>query len=448
VGDAVQAETKYTRLGRDRIAYQVFGAGPLSLVMISGSFGHVDTLWEDAAAALFLRTLASYSQVIRFDRRGTGASDPIPLAQLPPWESHAEELAAVLDEVGAEQVALMAQLDGGPLALFFAATRPERTSAVVLVNATARYLAADDYPIGIPREVAEALVAQVEQPWGTEALASMQVPSRAGDQRFRRWIAKLQRTMASPSAVEAYVRAIFQIDVRRLLPLIQAPTLVLHRRDFQLLPIAHGRYLAEHIPGAKLVELPGADGPLMWETPELALDLIEEFLTGVRRTAEPNRVLATVLFTDIVDSTKLASRLGDRRWRELLNTHDDVSRQLVEEFNGQLVQTTGDGILATFDGPGRGIRCATAIRDELRGIGIQLRAGLHAGEVELRDSDIGGIAVHIAARVMAAAGPGEILTSQTVRDLVVGSDITLHDYGTQPLKGVEGSWQLFSVARP
>ena len=446
MGDAVQAETKYARLGRNRIAYQAFGAGPLSLVMISGSFGHVDTLWEDAAAALFLRTLASFSQVIRFDRRGTGASDPVPLDQLPPWESHAEELAAVLDEVGAERVALMAQLDGGPLALFFAATRPERTSAVVLVNATARYLAADDYPIGIPREVAETLVVQVEQAWGTEALASMQVPSRASDQRFRRWIAKLQRTMASPSAVEAYVRAIFQIDVRPLLPLIQAPTLVLHRRDFQLLPIEHGRYLADHIPGAKLVELPGADGPLMWETPELALDLIEEFLTGVRRAAEPNRVLATVLFTDIVDSTKIASRLGDRRWRELLNTHDDVARQTVEEFGGRLVQTTGDGILATFDGPGRGIRCAAAIRDELLGIGIQLRAGLHAGEVELRGSDIGGIAVHIAARVMAAAGPGEILTSQTVRDLVVGSDITLHDHGTQPLKGVEGTWQLFSVA--
>jgi class 3 adenylate cyclase len=414
--------------------------------MISGSFGHVDTLWEDAAAALFLRTLASFSQVIRFDRRGTGASDPVPLDHLPPWESHAEELAAVLDEVGAERVALMAQLDGGPLALFFAATRPERTSAVVLVNATARYLAADDYPIGIPREVAEALVVQVEQAWGTEELASMQVPSRAGDQRFRRWAAKLQRTMASPSAVEAYIRAIFQIDVRPLLPLIQAPTLVLHRSNFQFPPIEHGRYLADHIPGAKLVELPGADGPLMWETPELALDLIEEFLTGVRRTAEPNRVLATVLFTDIVESTKIASRLGDRRWRELLNTHDDVAGQIVEEFGGRLVQTTGDGILATFDGPGRGIRCAAAIRDELLGIGIQLRAGLHAGEVELRDSDIGGIAVHIAARVMAAAGPGEILTSQTVRDLVVGSDITLQDHGTQPLKGVEGTWQLFSVA--
>jgi class 3 adenylate cyclase len=447
VGEAVQSETKYTRLGRNRIAYQVFGAGPPSLVMISGSFGHVDTLWEDPAAALFLRTLASFSQVIRFDRRGTGASDPVSLDQLPPWESHAEELAAVLDEVGAERVALMAQLDGGPLALFFAATRPERTSAVVLVNATARYLAADDYPIGIPREVAEALVAQVEQAWGTEALASMQVPSRAGDQRFRRWIAKLQRTMASPSAVEAYVRAIFQIDVRALLPLIQAPTLILHRRDFQLLPIEHGRYLAERIPGAKLVELPGADGPLMWETPELALDLIEEFLTGVRRAAEPNRVLATVLFTDIVDSTKLAGRLGDRRWRELLAVHDEAAGRLVEEFGGQLVKTTGDGILATFDGPGRGIGCAAALREELGGIGLQIRAGLHTGEVELRDGDVGGIAVHLAARVMAAARPGETLISRTVRDLVVGATITVEDRGPHALKGIDDPWQLFAVTQ-
>jgi pimeloyl-ACP methyl ester carboxylesterase len=313
----------------------------------------VDTIWEDPAAALFLRTLASFSQVIRFDRRGTGASDPVSLEHLPPWESHAEELAAKLDEVGSERVALMAQLDGGPLALFFAATRPERTGALVLSNTTARFMAADDYPIGIPREVAEALVVQVEQAWGSEALVSWQMPSRADDQRFRRWSAKLQRTMASPSAAQAYLRAQFEIDARPLLPLIQAPTLILHRKNVRLPPIEHGRYLAEHISGAKLVELPGADAPLMWETPELALDLIEDFLVGVRRTAEPNRVLATVLFTDIVDSTKLASRLGDRRWRELLNTHDDVSRQLVEEFNGRLVQTTGDDILAAFDGPGR-----------------------------------------------------------------------------------------------
>jgi class 3 adenylate cyclase len=443
----VQPETRYTRLGRDRIAYQVLGAGPTSLVLISGSFGHVDTAWEDAATALFLRTLASFSGVIRFDRRGTGASDPVPLDHLPPIEAYVEELAAVLDEVGLERVALMGQLDGGPPALYFATTRPERTSAVVLVNTTARYLAADDYPIGISREVAEADVAQLEQAWGTEALVPMFVPSRAGDPRFCRWLAKLQRTIASPGAMEAYLRALFEIDARPLLPLVQAPTLVLHRRDFQLLPIEHGRYLAEHIPGARLVELPGADGPLMWETPELALDQLEAFLTGTRRLLEPGRVLATVLFTDVVSSTQRASRLGDRRWRELLNVHDELARRLVEEFGGRLVKTTGDGLLATFDGPGRGIRCAAALRDELRGIGIELRAGLHTGEVELRDSDIGGIAVHIAARVMATARPGEILISRTVRDLVVGSDIVLHDRGTKRLKGVEGAWQLLSVGR-
>jgi class 3 adenylate cyclase len=443
----VQSETKYTRLGRDRIAYQVFGTGPLSLVMISGSFGHVDTIWEDAAAGLFLRTLASFSQVIRFDRRGTGASDPVPLDQLPPWESHAEELAAVLDEVGSDRVALLAQLDGGPLALFFAATRPERTSALVLSNTTARFMAADDYPIGIPRGVAEALVAQVEQAWGTEQLVSMQVPSRADDQRFRRWAAKLARSIASPSTVEAYLQAMFQIDARPFLPLIQAPTLILHRRNFQLLPIEHGRYLAEKIPGARLVELPGADAPLMWETPQLALDLIEEFLTGTRRPAEPSRVLATVLFTDIVASTEQAGRLGDRRWRELLAVHDEAARGVVEEFQGQLIKTTGDGILATFDGPGRGIRCAAAFRDELRGIGLEIRAGVHTGEVELRDGDVGGIAVHIAARVMAAAGSGEILISRTVRDLVVGATITVEDRGPHALKGIEDSWQLFAVTR-
>jgi class 3 adenylate cyclase len=434
-------------LGRDRIAYQVFGAGPLSLVMISGSFGHVDTIWEDAAAALFLRRLASFSQVIRFDRRGTGASDPLPLDHLPPWESHAEELAAVLDEVGSDRVALLAQLDGGPLALFFAATRPERASALVLSNTTARFMAADDYPIGIPREVAEALVVQVEQAWGTEELVSMQVPSRAEDQRFRRWAAKLARSIASPSTVEAYLQAMFQIDARPFLPLIQAPTLILHRRDFQLLPIEHGRNLAEKIPGARLVELPGADAPLMWETPQLALDLIEEFLTGARRPAEPMRVLATVLFTDIVASTEQAGRLGDRRWRELLAVHDEAARRVLEEFQGQLIKTTGDGILATFDGPGRAIRCTAALREELGGIGLQIRAGLHTGEVELRDGDVVGIAVHIAARVMAAARSGEILISRTVRDLVVGATITVEDRGPHALKGIEDSWQLFAVTR-
>ena len=231
------------------------------------------------------------------------------------------------------------------------------------------------------------------------------------------------------------LRTVLEVDLRPLLPLIQAPTLVLHRRDFHVPPVEHAHFLVEHIPDARLLELPGADMSVIWDTPELALDLIEEFLTGVRRIPEPKRVLATVLFTDIVGSTEWATRLGDRRWRELLTVHDELARRLIEEFGGQLIKTTGDGILATFDGPGRGIRCAAALRDELRSIGLQIRVGLHAGEVELRDGDVGGVAVHIAARVMAAASPGEVVTSRTVRDLIVGSDIAVEDRGEHVLKG-------------
>ena len=442
----MQPETRYARLGRDRIAYQVVGQGPPDLVLAVGVT--VDNAWEEPGVALWLRTLASFSRVILFDRRGSGASDPLPADPLPPWESFAEELDVVMDAVGSERAAFFADLQDGPTALFFAGTRPERTSALILVHTSAKFVASDDYPIGIPAQIAEALLDQIDQLWGTEAIAAMWVPSRAGDERFRRWLAKVQRASASPRAAQASLRAVLEVDVRPVLPLIQAPTLVLHRKDFHAVPIEQSRYLAEHIAQAKLVELPGADVVLVYETPELALDLIEEFLTGVRRSPEPRRVLATVLFTDIVGSTERASRLGDRRWRELLDVHDELARQLVEEFGGQLVKTTGDGILATFDGPGRGIRCAAALRGELRGIGLQIRVGLHTGEVEQRDSDVGGIAVHIAARVMALAGPGEILTSRTVRDLVVGSDIALSDCGVHPLKGVEGSWQLFTVTRP
>jgi class 3 adenylate cyclase len=274
------------------------------------------------------------------------------------------------------------------------------------------------------------------------------VPSRVGDERFRRWWAKLLRTGASPrAAARALLRTVLEVDLRPLLPLIQAPTLVLHRRDFHVPPVEHAHFLVEQIPGANLVEMPGADMSVIWDSPELALDLIEEFLTGARRIPEPKRLLATVLFTDIVASTEQASRLGDRRWRELLEVHDEVGRRLVEEFGGQLIKTTGDGILATFDGPGRAIRCAAAVRDELGGIGLQIRVGLHTGEVELRDGDVGGIAVHLAARVMATAGSGEILASRTVRDLVVGTNITMEDHGSHVLKGIEGTWHLFAVTR-
>ena len=441
-------ETRYLRLQGDRIAYQTFGQGPPDLVLAPGSFGHLDIAWEDPGITLFYRTLASFCRLIVFDRRGTGISDPLPPDPLPPWESYAQELGAVLDEVGVQRAALLAEVDAGPTGIFFAATKPERTSALILAHTTARFVAADDYPIGLAPAVAEGLVAEIDRLWGSEALAAMVAPSRAGDQRFHRWFAKLNRAGASPRAAQTFLQALLEVDVRPALPLVQAPTLVLHRPDTRLIPVEHGRYLAEHIPRARLVELPGADPTLVWETPELVVDHIEAFLSGVRRIAAPTRVLATVLFTDIVGSTERASRLGDRRWGELLHVHDELARRVVEEFGGRLVKTTGDGILATFDGPGRAIRCAAALTDELRGIGVQIRAGLHTGEVELRDGDVGGIAVHIAARVMAAAQPGDLLVSRTVRDLVVGSDIALHDHGTQPLKGVEGAWQLFSAVRP
>jgi class 3 adenylate cyclase len=306
-------------------------------------------------------------------------------------------------------------------------------------------VAGDDYPIGLPPERVEAIISRAEDTWGTAEPITAAIPSRSGDERFRRWVARMQRSMASPRTVHVFLRALFEVDVRPLLPLVQAPTLVLHRRDFALLPIEHGRYLAEHIPDARLVVLPGADGPLTWEEPEVTLGHIEEFLTGVRQPVPGTRVLATVLFTDIVASTERAAELGDRRWRELLGVHDDLGRRLVEQWGGRVVKTTGDGLLATFDGPGRAIGCAVALRDQLVDIDVQIRAGLHAGEVELRGDDVGGIAVHLAARIMAEAGPGEVLVSRTVRDLVAGSDRTLTDRGTRQLKGVEGAWQLFAV---
>jgi class 3 adenylate cyclase len=424
------------------------GEGPLVLVNAPGSFSHADVVFEDPAAVLYYRRLASFAKVIHFDRRGTGGSDPTPADTRPPSQLYTEELTAVLDDAGAERAAILAMFDVGPMAIGFAATRPHRTAALILANTSARHLAADDYPIGIAPEVAETLRAAMEESWGTEELVRLLVPSRADDQRFRRWHAKLQRTITSPQTVQAFIQASYTVDARPLLPQVQAPTLVLHRRQFQLVPVDHGRYLAEHIPDARLVELPGADGPLVWETPELALDAIEEFLTGIRREGEPERLLATVLFTDIVASTQRAGQLGDQRWRELLDLHDQTARRWVEAFRGRLIKSTGDGILATFDSPVRAIRCALTLAEDLDDLGIPIRAGLHTGGIELRDGDVGGIGVHIAARVMAAAAPGEILVSRTVHDLVTGSGIALQDRGTHRLKGVQGDWQLLAVEGP
>jgi class 3 adenylate cyclase len=444
-GQAVPPQTQYARLGSDRLAYQVIGQGPPDLVLTMGAFSDVDIVWDDPQMALFLRRLAGFSRLIRFDRRGTGASDPLPASPLPPWEAYTQELTAVMDATDSQQAALLAAgPQAGPMALFFAGTKPERTSALILADATARYLVDDDYPIGVAPEAVEAMIARAQELWGTEAFAETYMPDRANDQRFVRWSARMQRAIASPQVVRASLRALLEVDVRPLLPLIHAPTLVLHHRDFRFLSVEHGRYLVEHLPDARLVELAG-ELPLWWDEPDPVMNAIEEFLLGAERGAEPTRVLATVLFTDIVGSTERAAELGDRRWRALLDTHDELAGRLVERWGGRLVKSTGDGVLATFDGPGRAIGCAAALRDELADIGLQIRVGLHIGEVELRGDDVGGIAVHLAARILDTADPGEIVVSRTVRDLVAGSEVVLQDRGSRRLKGVEGDWQLYGV---
>jgi class 3 adenylate cyclase/pimeloyl-ACP methyl ester carboxylesterase len=440
--------TGFARLGRDRIAYEVVGGGPTDLVLTAGSFGAFDTDWEDPLAELFLRRLASFVRLIRFDRRGTGGSDPLPLDALPPWESFVEEVECVMHDVGSEHAAIMTAYDAGPMGMLFAATKPERTAALILVNTGARYVAADDYPIGIGLEAAAELNRTMEDRWGGDEHVVLQVPSRAADPRFRSWYAKKTRSIAGPAAAAAYFRSTFTADARALLPAIHAPTLVLHRTGYAYVSIEHGRYLAEHIAGAKLVELPGADGPLYWEHADASLDAIQTFLTGVAPVSTTDRVLATVLYTDIVDSTQLLDRMGDSRWRGVLDMHDAIAQRLVQDNGGRLIKSTGDGILATFDGPGRAIRFATGFAEQLRAIGLDVRTGMHTGEVELRGDDVGGMAVHLAARIMAQAGTGEILVSRTVKELVAGSHISFEDRGTHRLKGLEGDWQLLAVGVP
>ena len=439
-------ETRYATSDAGLIAYQVVGDGPFDLVYMNGSASHVDVRWEAPPFARFLERLASFSRLILFDRRGAGASDPVPIDATPTWEEWADDLRVVLDTVKSEQAALFAMLDAGPMAMLFAATYANRTKALVLGNTTARVRAAKDYPIGLSSEVAEATLEFFAQRWGTEDAATALAPTLSQDPRMRAWFAKYQRASASPRVFAAQLRSLLELDVRGVLESIRVPTLILHRAAYGALPLEHGRYLAEHIDGARFVELPGSDSTLIAERPDITLDALEEFLTGVRHLPPADRVLATILFTDIVDSTRLASEMGDRRWRGLLDQHDEIARAEVERHRGRALKSTGDGMLATFDSPGRAIRCAMAIREALAGMGLSIRAGMHAGEIELRGDDVGGIAVHIAARVSALAGAGEVLVSRTVSDLVAGSEFDFMDRGDHALKGVSGEWQLFAVA--
>ena len=438
-------ETRYARYHGDHIAYQTVGDGPRDIVFMSAWFSHVDGRWEEPRFAAMLRRLATMGRLILFDKRGSGASDPLATAE-PTWEDWADDIEAVMDAAGSKRASLIGVADSGPLAILFAATRPQRVESLVLINTGARLMRDTDYPWGIGPAEKDDFLRTTRETWGTGAVNSVFTPSVEGDERYRQWHAKYQRMAASPGRSTAMAHLIFDIDVRQQLSTVHVPTLVIHRKDFHFFPIEFGRYLAEHIAGAKFVELPGADGFIYLGDTTGLLDEVEQFLTGERRVAEPDRVLATVLLTDMVGSTDLASQLGDRRWRAILDTHDDIVRRQLEDYHGRLHRATGDGLLATFDGPARGIRCAFAIRDQLTTLGVKIRSGLHAGEIELRGSEIGGIAVHIAARIEAEAAPGEVLCSSTVKDLVTGSDLSFEDRGRRPLKGVPQDWQIYAAS--
>ena len=437
-------ETRFASFGGDQIAYQVLGDGP-DLVLLTGTLTHVDLRWQDPLHAHFLRRLASFSRLILLDPRGSGASDSIPLDPLPTWEDEVDDLRTVLDAVASERAAIFACSDSGPLAMIFAATHPDRVRTLALANTTARFVVADDYPVGFSREHADKNMSRLPQLWGSEEAVSFEVPSKAHDPEFRRWYARYQRAAARPREFASYMGMVHTLDVRKVLPSIRCPTLVLHRREGGWIGIDHGRYLAAQIPGARFVELPGADVTLATEHPEVSLGLVEELVTGSTSSAEADRVLATVLFTDIVGSTERAAAIGDRAWRDLLDRYHAVMRREIARFRGREIDTAGDGIFASFDGPARAIRCATEMSRAVRTLGLELRTGVHTGECEVAGDKIAGIAVHVGARVMSHAGPGETVVSTTVKDLVAGSGIEFADHGTHTLKGVPGEWRLFRV---
>jgi len=436
-------KTRYAKSGGVHIAYQVLGDGPFDLVFVPGFVSNVEHYWEMPVVPRMLNRLASFSRLILFDKRGTGLSDPV--SEVPSLDQRVQDLMAVMAAAGSERAALWGISEGGPTSIHFAARHPDRTTALVLYGTTARFSDAPDYPLGFSREALDNLVDTLEGHWGEGALANLFAPNFASDEAFLATWGRYQRTGASPSMARALIRALWEIDVRGDLPRIQVPTLILHRVGELMLSVSHARYMAERIPGAKLVELPGEDHLPFVGDVDAIVDEMEEFLTGTRVGVEPDRVLATVLFTDIVGSTEKAHALGDRAWRDLLDRHHAVVRRELERFRGREVDTAGDGFLTRFDSPAAAIRCARTIREGVRGIGLEVRVGVHTGECEVMGEKIGGIAVHIGARVAAEAAPGEVLVSSTVKDLVAGSDLRFTDRGTHTLKGVPGEWRLFAV---
>lgn len=439
-------DTKYAKKGDAHIAYQVTGEGPLDLVLVSLWFSHLEARWDIPSFAHYLRRLASFTRLISFDKQGIGLSDPVPLDHLPPIEEWMDDVRVVMDEVGSERAALMGANEGAMMAAVFAATYPERVPALVLVNATGCPTIGPDNDIGLPPDVIEGVVSLIGTTWGTtEAMATLN-PSVAGDEAALAAWSRFLRLSASPSVAAAVTRMIFELDVRTILPTIQVPTLVINRMGNPLIPGEAGREVARLIPDAQFVELPGDDYGVVVGDIDTLLDHVEEFLTGARGVHDTDRVLSTVLFADIVASTERAVEMGDARWRELLETFEHTSRQEVQRFGGVVADFAGDGLLASFDGPARAVRCAFKMREDLQSVGLPIRAGVHTGEVERRGERIAGVGVHTAARVLGLADPGEVLVSRTVKDLVAGSGLVFADRGTHRLKGVPDEWQLFAAS--
>ena len=432
-----QPETRYAKSGEVHIAYQVSGGGTLDLVFVQGAFTNLEVLWEIPWCARFVSRLATFSRLICFDKRGMGLSDRVPGAAT--LEERMDDVRAVMDAVGSPRAAVFGASEGGAMSALFAATYPERTRALILYGTYVQ--SAMHSPAAL-----EEAIASIEREWGTGNSLRRYGPSLAADADAVRGWARFERLSASPASMIALRRMNAEIDIRHVLPAIRVPTLVLHRAGDTAIGVESGRYIAARIPSAKYVELPGADHLPMVGDSDRILDEIEEFLTGSRREVEPDRVLATVLFTDIVASTKHVVELGDRAWREVLDQHDAAARQEIARFRGRAVKSLGDGFLATFDGPARAVRCAAAIGERLRPLGLDLRSGLHTGEIELRGEDVGGVAVHIAQRVAEAAGAGEVLVSGMVRDLVAGSGLSFEDRGSHALKGLPEPLRLYRAA--
>jgi class 3 adenylate cyclase len=440
----MEPKTRYARNGDDHVAYQVFGEGP-DLVFVSGWVSHVEMAWEVPPLARFLRRLASFSRLMFMDKRGTGMSDPLPQHRVATLEERMDDVRAVMDAVGSERATLLGISEGGPMSILFAASYPERTTALVLFGTFARIVSGDGYAIGLDPAVLARSLEVIEKTWGEGYLAKYVGPSFATDPAMVQACGRYERMAASPRVAVDLLRNSARVDVRDVLSSICVPTLVLHRRDEQFVAVAHGRFLAEHIPGARLIELEGSDHLYFAGDVDGLLDEIEEFVTGQRHGRDVDRVLTTLLFTDIVGSTRRAAELGERPWRDLLDAHDAFVRRQLQRFHGREVKATGDGFLASFDGPARALRCASAIVNGAGPLGLEIRAGVHTGECEVRGDDLGGIAVHAAARVMSTAGAGEVVASRTVKDLVAGAGIRFTDYGEHELDGLAVRWPLYRV---